>query len=272
MFNFITKRTLWINILVGALLAVLVFSAFIMLLGWFTNHGDAKTVPPVLGKTLPEAQKILEKAGFEFEIQDSTYIDSLKPLQIIRQVPDEFEVVKSSRTVFLTINRAEPPLIDMPNLIGLSFRNAEMYLKNSGLVLGDTTFRIDFAINSVLEQLYNGAAIKPGAKVRMGSKIGIVIGKGLGNVSMAIPNLVGMTYAEAKEFIESKGLSFASIIANPDVKDTVNAYIYRQNPERFDDEGLGRTIRQGQTMDIWLSVLQPVSKSPSEPSSDSIQK
>ncbi|HRN49189.1 MAG TPA: PASTA domain-containing protein, partial [Niabella sp.] len=114
MFNFITKRPLWVNILVGAILAMLVFFAFISLLGWFTNHGDAKTVPPVLGKTLPEAQKILEKAGFEFEIQDSTYIDSLKPLQIIRQVPDEFEVVKSSRTVFLTINRAEPPLIDMP--------------------------------------------------------------------------------------------------------------------------------------------------------------
>ena len=51
MFNFITKRPLWVNILVGAILAMLVFFAFISLLGWFTNHvSDAKTVPPVLGK------------------------------------------------------------------------------------------------------------------------------------------------------------------------------------------------------------------------------
>lgn len=270
MFRFITNKPLWVNILVGFLLALAIFSAFILSLGWFTHHGDAKTVPPVLGKTLPEAQQLLEKAGFTVEIQDSTYVDSLKPLQIIRQVPDEFEVVKSSRTVYLTINRAEPPLIEMPGVVGSSLRNAEVILKNNGLVLGDTTFRVDFAVNSVLEQLYNGATIQRGAKIRMGSKIDLVIGKGLGNVTAAVPNLIGMTYAEAKSLLQSKGLSFASIILNPDVKDSLGAFIYRQNPERFDDEGNMRTIRQGQTMDIWLSNDRPILKSPlSGSSSDS---
>ena len=257
MFKFITNRPLWVNILVGVLIAFGIFFLCISSLGWFTNHNDSKTVPPVLGKSLAEAEKILSAAGFSVEIQDSLYIDSLKPLQILKQIPDEYEVVKSNRTVYLTINRAIAPLIEMPNLVGYSLRNATLMLINSGLKMGDTTFRTDFAKNSVLEQLYNGVSIQPGAKLRMGSTISLVIGNGLGNTYLAIPNLLGKTYAEAKAIVDSMGVSFAAIIPNPDVTDTPNAYIYRQIPDRFDDEGNLMTIRPGQTLDIWLSVEKP---------------
>lgn len=56
-------------------------------------------------------------------------MDTVKPLTVIKQIPDADEVVKSHRTVFLIISRAVPPLVEMPNLLGYSFRNAEMVLK-----------------------------------------------------------------------------------------------------------------------------------------------
>lgn len=257
MFKFITNRPLWVNILVGILLFLLLLVGVISSLGWFTNHNESRTVPPILGKTLEEAQSILAKAGFDLEVQDSVFIDSLKPLQVIRQVPDEYEVVKSNRTIYITINRAQPPLVEMPNIVGYSLRSAEMVLKNMGLKLGDTTFRPDFAKNSVLEQLYNGVTIQPGAKIKMGSKISLIIGNGLGESVSAVPNLVGMSYGEAKSLLASKGIDFGAIIAYPDVKDTLNSYIYRQNPDKFDEEGNLRTIRAGQLIDIWLSQEKP---------------
>lgn len=257
MFKFITNKSLWVNVLVGILLAVGIFVAIISSLGWFTNHNDAKTVPGVTGKTLMEARKILSDAGFTVEIQDSLYYDTLPPFQVIRQVPDELEVVKSSRTVYLTYNRSQPPLIEMPNVVGYSFRNALMVLENAGLRLGDTTFRPDFAKNSVLEQLYNGSLIQPGAKIKMGSKIDLVLGSELSNTMFAIPNLIGLTMAEARALVESKGIILASIIPDPDVRDTLNAYVYRQNPPRFDDEGHLISIRAGQVMDIWVSLAKP---------------
>lgn len=260
MFKFITRRPLWLNILVGILLALGMFMGAVFSLGWFTNHRDAKTVPSVMGKTLPQAQKILSDAGFAVEIQDSVYYDTLKPLQIIRQVPDEMEVVKSSRTVYLTINRAVPPLVEMPNIVGYSFRNAQMVLENAGLKLGDTTFRPDFAINSVLEQLYNGVLIQPGAKISMGSKVDLVIGSELSNAAMAIPDVVGFTYAQARAEIEARGIILASIIPDPGT-DTTTWFVYRQNPERFDDEGNLRSIRAGQVMDLWLSKTPPADTS-----------
>lgn len=253
MFRFITNKPLWVNILIGVLLSFGLLIGTIMSLGWFTKHNDAKTVPSVLGKTLAEAKKILNDAGFTVEIQDSVYYDSIPSMQVLRQIPDELEVVKSNRTVYLTYNRATPPLVEMPNILGYSFRNALMVLENAGLKLGDTTFRPDFAINSVLEQLYNGAPIQPGAKIQQGSKIDLVIASVLNNHTVAVPDVIGLTYAEAKAIIEGQGIILASKIFDPDVKDSASAYVYRQNPEKFDDEGHLRTIKAGQVMDLWLS-------------------
>ncbi|MBZ4187889.1 PASTA domain-containing protein [Niabella beijingensis] len=257
MFRFITRRPLWVNILAGIVLALAVFSMVILSLGWLTHHNDAKTVPPLLGKTFSQAEKILTDAGFEVVVQDSIYNDTLKPLQVVRQVPDEYEVVKSSRTVYLTINRAAPPLIEMPNIVGYSLRSAEFTLNNMGLKLGDTTFRPDFAKNTVLEQLYNGVAIQPGAKIRQGAKIDLVIGSGLGT-SFLVPNLVGLTYSEAAATLGGKGIGIGSVILSPGVTDTASAFVYRQNPERFDVDGNPRSIRPGQIVDVWLSQERPV--------------
>ncbi len=114
-----------------------------------------------MGKSFEDAKELLEKAGFEVEIQDSIYVDTSQPLQVLKQVPEADELVKVNRTVYLTINRSVPPMVEMPNLVGYSYRSAEMALKNSNLRAGDTTFKTDFAKNAVLEQVIQWTAIKP---------------------------------------------------------------------------------------------------------------
>ncbi|MBK9569057.1 MAG: hypothetical protein IPO53_03450 [Chitinophagaceae bacterium] len=98
------------------------------------------------------------------EIQDSIYVDTAKPLTVIKQIPDADEIVKSKRTVFLIISRAIPPYVEMPNLVGFSFRNAEMVLKNMDLNIGDTTFKTGFCKNAVLEQNLMESALPPERK------------------------------------------------------------------------------------------------------------
>jgi eukaryotic-like serine/threonine-protein kinase len=39
------------------------------------------------------------------------------------------------------------------------------------------------------------------------------------------------------------------------VKDTAAAFVYKQNPERFDIDKTPLYIRPGQTMDVWLSPM-----------------
>ena len=105
MFKFITHRPLWINILVGMVIAVILFFIFIFSLNGFTHHDQSMTVPQVTGMPFETAKELLEKAGFEVELQDSIYVDTTKPLQVLKQVPEPDELVKVNRTVYLTINR-----------------------------------------------------------------------------------------------------------------------------------------------------------------------
>jgi beta-lactam-binding protein with PASTA domain len=255
--TYITGRSLWVNILVGLILMLLIGVLFALSLNWITQHGVARTVPSVTGKKIDDVRSMLKAKGFEVVVQDSVYYDSLAPMVIIKQVPEADAVVKVNRTVYVTVNRLIPPDIDMPNLVGYSLRNAEMVMKNLGLKLGDTTFKPDFARNSVLEQMYNGNRIAPGTKIKIGSRIALVLGTGLGNMDMPVPKLIGLTFTEAKIVLEQQGISLGATIPDPTVRDTANAFVYWQSPEPKDDQGRQFRIRPGQMIDIRLSLEPP---------------
>lgn len=257
MFDFITKKPLWINLIAGIVVAILLFGLFLLSLGWLTDHGKAATVPSLTGKSLEEVKQILDSAGFEWEVQDSVFVDSIPPLQIVKQFPDADEVVKANRTIFLILRSVEPPLVEMPNLIGYSFRNAAVVLKTMDLKVGDTLFRPDFARNAVLEQLMNGQLIPPGTKVKKGSSITLVLGDGIGDQPIPVPGLVGMNYLEAKALLDSTGLSFGAIVLESEIQDTATAWIYKQSPETLNEDKMIQTIRPGQLIDIWLQASRP---------------
>ena len=258
MFQFITKRPFWFNLLAGLVLMVVLLFLLSTMLGPITRHGKNKTVPNVVGRSFEEARKILDNSGFDVEISDSIYSDTTAKGAVIRQVPEGDAIVKISRTVYLTINRYVPPVIEMPNIVGFSYRNAELQLKNMGLKIGDTTYVDDFARNSVKEQHHHqGSIIAPGTKIQQGTLIDLVLANGGGETVFNVPNLVGMTYGNAKNFLESNGLSFLVVMPDPAVIDTTNAYVYWQDPPRVGEDGKRIKIRSGQTMNVRLSLTRP---------------
>lgn len=240
--------------MVAAVLALAVLFLFFQTLDWLTRHGKYLNVPEVKGKTVEEATKVLEAAGFEVEVQDSVYYDSLPKLSIVKQIPLPGELVKVNRTIYLTVNRAEAPLLNIPNFVGQTFRSVDMQLKTLGMKLGDTIYKPDFAVGSVLEQLYNGQPLKPGTKIPMGSRIDLVIGGGVQQHDMAVPFLLGMTFGEAKMLLDSSGLLLGAVVVDETVKDSSAAFVIRQNPPRRDEEGRQIRIRGGQLMDLWISM------------------
>lgn len=258
MFKFISRKPLWVHILLAIALIFILLFLFLWSLGFVTRHGKTLTIPSVNGQSLEDARKLLEERGFEIEIQDSVFVDTAAPLSVLRQFPEADAVVKQNRTVYLTISRAIAPTIDMPNLEGMSFRNAEMVLRQYGLNLEDTVFKPDFAKNSVLEQQYDGSRIKPGTKIRMGSGISLVLGSGLGQDEFSVPDMFALTFNDARTYLEANGLNLGAAVFDPDVRDSANAFVYRQSPQRFAYDGRINRIRQGQSVDLWLSTQKPV--------------
>lgn len=257
MFKFITRRPLWVSIVVVIALITLFLLVFFGSLDFITKHGVYEKVPSIVGKNVDAARKMLENKGFEVEIQDSLYIDTFPKLAVIKQTPAGDATVKVNRTIYLTINRAQPPLVEMPNLVGFSIRNAQMYLENLGLHLGDTSFRPDIAKNAVLEQLYNGESIKSGTKIFMGSTISFVLGNGIGDLEIGVPDLIGKQYNQARSLLRSMDINFTPVF-DADVTDSSHAFVTKQNPAKYGENNDGsrryNRIKPGQTIDIWLST------------------
>ena len=253
MFKLITNKPFWVNFLAAIVIALLLIFLFLKTLGWITKHGAYLKVPAVTGMKTNEAIKLLEKEGFDVYIQDSVFTDTAKRGVVLKQLPDPNATVKVNRTVFITVNRYVPPMIDMPKLEGQNLAYAIRMLERNHLQLGDTTFRPDFMMGSVLEQFYNGVRIPEKAKIQWGSTIDLVIGGGLEKKEMPVPSLTGITFAEAKAILDENGISFGAIIPDGNITDTASAYIIKQRPERFDVDNLLMYIQSGQLMDVWIS-------------------
>ncbi len=264
MFKFITHKPLWVNILAAIGLVVLLLFIFFGSLSWLTGYGKVEKVPSVTGQNIVAAKKSLEEKGFDVVIQDSLYVDSVAKQAVLRQIPEADAVVKSGRTIYLTINRTIPPQVEMPNLAGFSVKSAEMYLISLGLKMGEVSYRPDIARNSVLEQLYNNSIIKPGTKLPTGSVISFVLGSGVGSGDMNVPDIVGMTLDQAKDYLSSYGVSIGSIVAIGAIKDSASSFIVKQAPAALSDSlaptgiKIPNKIKQGQLMDVYISITAPV--------------
>jgi beta-lactam-binding protein with PASTA domain len=261
-FNFITKRSLLVNIIAAIALVLLLVLGILWMLGFITNHGQYEKVPIVTGLSISKATEALEGKGFTVEIQDSVWDPLQQPEVVLKQMPFGDEMVKAKRTIYLTVNRSQPPLIEMPNLVGLSFRNAELYLRQMGLKLGDTLRKPDIAKDAVLEQLHKGVAIRPGTKIFQGSIVGFVLGSGIGLDEIEVPMLIGLTYSEVQTMLSGMGLQPGALIIDADVKDTAQAFIYKQSPAikgQLPDGTMQKNrIRPGQSIDLWMGTTKVV--------------
>jgi beta-lactam-binding protein with PASTA domain len=253
-FDFITKRSFLVNLLAALVAGFLLIFLFMQTLDWITRHNNYVKVPDIKGKKIQEVQKILEEQGFEVEVQDSVFFDTVPPLTIMKQLPFPGEMVKVNRTVYLTINRVQAPLVVMPNFIGQTFRSVQMQLRTLGFKLGDTSYKPDFAAGSVLDQLYKGSPVRPGITIPMGSTIDLVLGAGIQQSDMPVPAVLGMTFGEAKLLLEQNGLLLGAVVVDGIIADSSTAFIIKQHPAIKDEEGKPMLIRGGQLVDLWISM------------------
>lgn len=258
MFKFLTSKPLWVNILAGVVLLLLLLLLFLGSLALLTQHGKTMKIPSVAGMSFADAKKTLQAQGFDVQIQDSSaYVDTMKPLQVVKQFPEADNLVKINRTIYLTINRSQAPMIQMPNLVSMSLRNAVSVLRQYGLNIGDTVYKPDFARNSVLDQQFNGETIKPGATIQQGSAITLVLGSGVGGQEFPVPDLLGLTYVQARARLDSFGLSVGVVARTPAVRDTAESYVVKQDPPQFGEDGTFNHIHMGQLINIWLDIRKP---------------
>ena len=242
-------------------LAVALFFAFLHI---FTRHGRGFPIPDFSCMTVQDAKKKAADLDLRFEITDSVYIMSKDPGTVIDQNPTPGTFVKANRRVLVTSNAVNPLLVEMPNLVGLTLRQAKSTLNLQGFKLGYLSFVPDIAVNNVLEQHFKGKQIEPGEEIPKGSEINLVLGKGLYNEKTVLPRVIGLTLSEARNLLQDASLNLGRFTFDETIIDNVDslqAQVYNQYPNiNWEIETF---VNFGGRVDIWLT--QNESRIPPEP-------
>ena len=219
----------------------------------YTHHGQARPVPDFISLTPEEVIKIAKENKLDYKIVDSVYTQIVERGTVVEQNPKPGFKVKKYRTIFLTINATNPEMVQMPNLVGLTLRQANAILETDGLELGRRVYVPDLAINNVLRQLYGGSEIEEGDTLEKGSSIDLVLGKGLSNRKTIVPDLISMKITRAESRIIDASLNLGAFTYDEtveDEEDSTSAFVWKQNPE-FDEKN---QIPLGSPVYIWLTL------------------
>jgi len=226
---------------------------FFIFLFIFTRHGQSYPVPSFSGLKHTEVEKLAKKYKLRVEVTDSVYILTRKPGTVVEQNPPVGTKVKQNRRVILTINARSPKKVEMPNIVGVTLRQAKAILDLQGLIVGNLIFVPDIAVNNVLEQKFKGKIIEPGNLISKGSRIDLVLGRGMQNERTGLPLLIGLNQSESRSRLIDASLNLGQVKYDEtinDYKDSLNAMVYSQYPGYSESS----PINFGARVDIWLTL------------------
>lgn len=243
----------------GVLLnASVVFLIFFMLVSLFffvylpltTHHGETITVPDLRGMTAQQAEEALDARQLRMEISDSSYSDQYKPSEILSQYPAPDAKVKKKRKVYIVINAATPPQVRIPDIIDGSLKNAVMLLRTLQIGIQDTVYQPHQFSNVVLGIKFKGKdldkkTLAAGVMAAKGDKIVLLVGDGMGDSEVEVPNLTGMPLEEAETLLKGYNLHLGTVekVASGGEEGSV----IRQSPQS------GQKIRAGDMVNVWVA-------------------
>ncbi|HAE14629.1 MAG TPA: hypothetical protein DCG24_10370 [Bacteroidetes bacterium] len=257
--RFLISKAFWLNLVLAGVFVFLTAWITLGLINRYSRHSESQTVPDLTGLPATEAERVLEQAGLKYAVMDSSYLQEATPLSIISQEPKPGSMVKEGRTIYAVVNRAAPPPTELPYIEqGTSYISVVEILQSRGLRIGNISYKpfqykdvfLDMRVRGV-----NGTP-KPGTKIPKGSIVDLVLGNGLGETRVEIPDLVGLSYLEASALIQLKELNVGTVVGDGAITDTMSAFIVRQYPAPYE----GGTINMGSMVDIWISDLPPATQ------------
>ncbi len=220
----------WVAHLLVMIAVSLVALFFIFLfIKIYTRQGEEYEMPVVEGKTIAEAEAAND-LDLEFVVLDSIYQKGVPGGIIITQDPKGGIMVKSGRKVYVSVTSYSAEDVPMPELTGLSVRQAVSEIYNNGLTVGHLTFVDDPFKNNVKEQSCKGRTAYAGQKIARGSVIDLVVGRGEGECTNKVPFVIGKTADKARRDIVTASLNVGSEHFNG-VKNKEKAVVYRQEPD-----------------------------------------
>lgn len=177
-FKNVFSTYLWGNIYAILLTVVLLGIGVKYGIAYYTHHGESIIVPNVVGLNVDKAEELINQAGLNMVVQDTNYVKTKPADCVLEQSPNNGKRIKSTQTVYVTINAAEPPALPMPDLAdNSSYREARAQLLSMGFKYVDAQY-IPGEKDWVYAILVNGKKVEVDERVSTDAKIIIQVGDG----------------------------------------------------------------------------------------------
>lgn len=188
-------------IVAGIIVALLVIAAAVFAFMHFSPQSGDIEVPNVTKTMLPDAMKQIEDAGLVVGTIQYRVEEGVDEGTVLDQNPKAGAKVARKSKVSLVVAQGKNQIV-VPNLENMSLNDAKKALRDLGLQasIGDPTFSDTIPKGKVAGQDPNaGTPVAKGATVTLMPSAGIK--------SSNVPNVVGMTEAEARVTLENAGFS-----------------------------------------------------------------
>ncbi|MBK6766025.1 MAG: PASTA domain-containing protein [bacterium] len=202
------------NLGASALLIFLILIFAGMMTDWFimplyTRHGAEKPVPKLDGLPLDEATAIADREGFRVVVEPAKVGGKEPEGTVLEQRPLAQSFAKPGRVIHL-VPAKSGVATEIPDLTGYDQRTAEIECRNLGLLISPSETSYDFSAivpkGGIVRQRPS-----PGAPVRSGETVALVISRGPRPDAILVPSLVDLSLHEARQVLFETGLRIGVI-------------------------------------------------------------
>ncbi len=232
------RRRRWKGPLV--LLLALLLASGVGLGAWWFGWARYETVPTVLGQSRASAIQELEEAGFEVDLADGVYSESVDKNHVVSSSPEPGERVLPGETVTVVLSLGVEKY-PVPDLQGLTTDAARAALAEVQLKLGRVKEKFSEKVESGLVIRHDPAE---GKQLRPDSVVDVVVSKG--RRPLNVGDWVGKPADRAQQTLERKGLVVDR--SQEQYDNTVpEGFVIAQNPQ-------GGTLFRGETVALVVSL------------------
>jgi serine/threonine-protein kinase len=245
-----TRRTVQRALLVLAVWAFLLVVVVLLLdqavMPWLVRHNRQIQVPDVVEMSLAEAESTLVQMGLTMVEVGREYDPLVPPGLILSQNPHGGTFIKGKgRWVRVMVSKGGEK-ISVPNLQGVSLRQARLVLQRSGLEMGQVSWMYteDFPENVVISST-------PGykAEVLRGELIDLLVSQGSVPSKAMVPDFVGQSLEGAVLLARDAGLRIGKITYQQD-ESLLPETVLKQSVEA------GEEVERDAAIDLLVSTIE----------------
>lgn len=195
------RRNGWAIVVLVAFLLVATGAGFYLFGHPLPNLNAMVSVGDYVKMTDAQANAAIVNAGLREHVTRSSS-NTVPANHIINQSPSPGSMVEPNSLVEIVVSNGQPT-IGLPSVVGFTFEDAERYLQS--LPNGNVSVTIARRFNDAPKDSVIAQRPKPGAQVRRGSKVTLVVSNG--PAPIVVPNFVGMSTAQAQERAAKLGIA-----------------------------------------------------------------